>query len=134
MISKSSFWQVRYYEDASKKTIKRSTGQTDKREAIKFAKSFYEQVIYNKLNGLTMTKRSRFDACAKGMMEMQEVRVVRNAISAAAHRNDQYFLDAKVLPEFGELDVSEIDYERLKKFVAKIGADLSGSSIERYLN
>lgn len=38
-----------------------------------------------------------------------------------------------MLPEFRELDVTEIDYERLENFVAKIGADLSGSSIQRYL-
>jgi hypothetical protein len=57
-----------------------------------------------------MIKRSRFDVCATGMMEVQATRVVRNEISAEAHRNDQYFLDAKVLPEFRELDITEIDY------------------------
>jgi len=67
------------------------------------------------------------------MMEMQAARVARNEISAEAHRNDQYFLDAKILPEFRELDVAEISYDMLEKFVAKIGADLAGSSIQRYL-
>lgn len=133
MITKSSFWQVRYYDGNSQKTIKRSTGQTDKREAIKSAKSFYEQIIFNSLNGVAMTKRSRFDICATGMMEVQATRVVRNEISAEAHRNDQYFLDAKVLPEFRDLDITEIDYVRLEDFVAKVGVDLSGSSIQRYL-
>lgn len=133
MMTKSRFWQVRYYENESSKTIKHSTGETDKRKAMAFAKSLYEQTIFNKFNGVAMTKRSRFDVCAIGMMEMQAARVVRNEISAEAHRNDQYFLDAKVLPEFRELDVTEMDYERLEKFVAKIGSDLSGSSIQRYL-
>lgn len=66
-------------------------------------------------------------------MEVQATRVVRNEISAEANRNDQYFLDAKILPEFRELDITEIDYVRLEDFVAKVGTDLSGSSIQRYL-
>lgn len=130
-IAASRFWQVRCYQD--QKQIKRSTGQTDKREAIKFAKQLYEQIIFNKHNGVPQTKKSRFDICAKGMMEMQAARVIRNEISEQAHRNDQYFLDSKVLPAFRELDVAEISYEKLETFVAKIGVDLVGSSIQRYL-
>ncbi|WP_334188925.1 hypothetical protein [Noviherbaspirillum sp.] len=132
-IAASRFWQVRCYEQTTGKTIKRSTGQTDKREALKSAKALYDQILFNRLNGVAMTKKSRFDICAKGMMEMQAARVVRNDISAEAHRNDQYFLDAKVLPEFRELDVTEISYDKLENFVAKIGNDLAGSSIQRYL-
>ena len=79
MITKSSFWQVRYYDGNSQKTVKRSTGQTDKREAIKSAKSFYEQIIFNSLNGVAMTKRSRFDVCATGMMEVQASCVTQKA-------------------------------------------------------
>lgn len=132
-IAASRFWQVRCFESSTGKTIKRSTGQTDKREAIKFAKTLYDQLVFNRLNGVAMTKNSRFDICAKGMMEMQAARVVRNDISAAAHRNDQYFLDAKILPEFRELDVNEITFDTLERFVGKIGADLSASSIQRHL-
>lgn len=130
-IAASRFWQVRCYQDG--KQIKRSTGQTDKRQAIKSAIQLYEQIIFNKLNGVAQTKNSRFDICAKGMMEMQAARVARKEMSAEAHRNDQYFLDAHVLPEFRELDVTEISYDRLEKFVAKIGVDRAGSSIQRYL-
>lgn len=125
------FWQVRCYEN--RKTIKRSTGHTDKREAFKFAKALYDQILLNRINGVALTKKSRFDICAKGMMEMQAARVIRKEISEQAHRNDQYFLDSKVLPEFRELDVAEVSYEKLEKFVAKIGVDLVGSSIQRYL-
>lgn len=130
-IAASKFWQVRCYENG--KTIKRSTGHTDKREAFKFAKALYDQILLNRINGVALTKKSRFDICAKGMMEMQASRVIRNEISGLAHRNDQYFLDSKVLPEFRELDVAEISYEKLENFVAKIGNDLASSSIQRYL-
>jgi hypothetical protein len=51
VLTKSSFCQVRYY-DGNSQTIKHITGQTDKLEAIKSAKSFYEQIILNSLHGL----------------------------------------------------------------------------------
>ncbi|HZW13539.1 MAG TPA: hypothetical protein VFF81_10155 [Noviherbaspirillum sp.] len=131
LIAASPFWQVRCYENG--KTIKRSTGTTDKAAAFKFAKTLYDQILLNRLNGVALTKKTRFDICAKGMMEMQAARVARKEMSAEAHRNDQYFLDAHVLPEFRELDVTEITYDKLEKFVAKIGVDRAGSSIQRYL-
>ena len=132
-IAASRFWQVRCYEQTTGKTIKRSTGQTDKREAFKVAKALYDQILFNRLNGVAMTKNSRFDVCAKGMMEMQAARVARNEITAEAHRNDQYFLDGKILPELREMDVAEVTYDVLERFVAKIGTDLAASSIQRYL-
>ena len=131
LMAASSFWQVRFFD--GKSTIKRSTGQTDKREAIKSAISFYEKLLINKHNGVAVTKNTRFDACAKSFMEAQAARVMRKEMSAECHRNDQYFLNGRVLPAFRELNIAEINYERLQKFVDKIGVDLSGSSIQRHL-
>lgn len=66
-------------------------------------------------------------------MEMQAARVARQEISADAHRNDQYFLDATILPEFREMDIAEIKYDTLERFIGKIGTRLSASSTQRYL-
>ncbi|NVM76363.1 hypothetical protein FHW83_002158 [Duganella sp. SG902] len=131
LMAASSFWQVRFFD--GKSTIKRSTGQTEKREAIKAAISFYEQLMINKHNGVAVIKNTRFDACVRSVMQAQAARVTRKEISAEAHQNDQHFLDGKVLPEFRELNIADINYERLQKFVDKVGVSLSGSSIQRYL-
>jgi len=131
-IAASPYWQVRCFE--SGKTIKRSTGSTDKREAIKFAKSFYEQIIFNKLNGVAMTKRTRFDNCAKSMMETQSARVARKELSLQSHQNDQYLLDAKILPFLRERDIGEIDYGVLNELLSQLSqAQLSASSILRHM-
>lgn len=66
-------------------------------------------------------------------MQAQAARVMRTEMSTECHRSEQYFLDGKVLPEFRELNIADINYDRLQKFVDKIGASLSGSSIQRYL-
>ncbi|MYM70924.1 hypothetical protein GTP56_01765 [Duganella sp. FT134W] len=49
-----SFWQVRFFD--GKSTIKRSTGQTDKRAAITSAISFYEKLLINKHNGVAVAQ------------------------------------------------------------------------------
>jgi hypothetical protein len=90
----SSFWQVRFFD--GKSTITRSTGQTDKREAIKSAISFYEKLLINKHNGVAIVKNTCFDACASSFMQAQAARVMRKEMTAECHRNDQYFLDGKV--------------------------------------
>lgn len=132
-IAASSFWQVRYYDEIAAKTIKRSTGQLQKAPALKEAKALYERILINRHNGVATRKNSRFDVCAKGMMEMQAARVARKEISEAAHQNDQYFLDGTILPEFREIDIAEITYDTLERFIGKIGARLSASSTQRYL-
>jgi hypothetical protein len=131
-IAASPYWQVRCYEGG--RTVKRSTGATHKLEAYKFAKELYEQLIYNKHSGTALTKQSRFDVCANGMMNMQSGRVARKEITAQSHQNDRYLLDSKVLPFFREHDIGEVNYALLDEFLLKLSeAKLSASSIQRYM-
>ncbi|EJN02822.1 hypothetical protein [Herbaspirillum sp. YR522] len=67
------------------------------------------------------------------MMELQQSRVVRKDITPAAHQNDQYFLDATIFPRFRTMDVADVTFDELEKFLAKLGETLSGSSILRHL-
>jgi hypothetical protein len=130
-IAASAFWQVRCFDNG--KSIKRSTGTTDKREAFKFAKNLYEEIIFDKRNGVAITKTTRFDVCAKKMLEMQAARVARDDFTKMSHDNDIYLLDGKILPVFRDKDITEIDHQSLQDFVAKIGGDLKPSSIQRHL-
>ncbi len=132
-IAASRFWQIRLYDEHAKKTIKRSSQSEHKAEAFKAAKALYEQVVFQRLIGASTSAKSRFDVCAKAMMELQQSRVVRKELSLAAHQNDQYFLEATILPRFRTLDVADVTFDELEKFVAKLGETLSGSSILRYL-
>lgn len=126
----SPFWQVRCYD--SGKSIRRSTGATDKRDAFKFAKSLYEKINYDKRNGVAVRKTTRFDVCAKKMLEMQANRVALNDCTKMSHDNDIYLLDGKILPVFRDKDIAEIDHQSLKDFVAHICGDLKPSSIQRH--
>lgn len=117
LIAASPFWQVRCYEGG--KTIKRSTGTSDKREATKVAKTVYEQIIFNKLCGVAQSKNTRFDVCAKKMLDLQAGRVARKEFTAMSHQNDIYLLKSKILPAFREMDIAEISHDALQDFVEK---------------
>ena len=55
----SSYWWVRYW--TQNKMVKRSTKTANKREAIAFAKQFYEETLLRERNLLPITKSPTFE-------------------------------------------------------------------------
>ncbi|WP_258182259.1 hypothetical protein [Burkholderia multivorans] len=128
----STYWQVRYFDGF--KTLKRSTKTSDKREAITFAKTFYEQIIAGKFTSASQAQQTSFEYWTQKMLESQRGRVDRGEFSEQAHRNDQYMLDAKILPELRGRHVKDVTFDALDQFVIKLSAEkLDGSTIQRYL-
>lgn len=127
----STYWQVRYYDGF--KTHKRSTRKSDKREAIAFAKTFYEQIIAGKFASASQAQQTSFGYWTQKMLESQRGRVDRGEFSEQAHRNDKYMLDAKILPELRGRHIKDVSFDVLDQFVIKLSADkLDGSTIQRY--
>ena len=132
MMPASTYWQVRYFDGF--KTLKRSTKTSDKREAIAFAKTFYEQIIAGKFTSASQAQQTSFGYWTQKMLESQRGRVDRGEFSEQAHRNDQYMLDAKILPELRGRHIKDVSFDVLDQFVIKLSAEkLDGSTIQRYL-
>lgn len=132
MMPASTYWQVRYFDGF--KTLKRSTKTSDKREAIAFAKTFYEQIIAGKFTSASQAQQTSFGYWTQKMLESQRGRVDRGEFSEQAHRNDQYMLDAKILPELRGRHVKDVTFDALDQLVIKLSAEkLDGSTIQRYL-
>jgi len=53
-IEASPYWYVRYYKDG--KILKRSTKTSDKREAIAFAKDFWQEIHSNAISSTPVDK------------------------------------------------------------------------------
>ena len=70
------FW-VRYYADG--KTIKRSTKTESKREAIAFAKAFYNEINLRRSQGYSLVQTSSFRSIATEMLKSIKAQVARNA-------------------------------------------------------
>ncbi|WP_243842640.1 hypothetical protein [Paraburkholderia caballeronis] len=113
---------------------KRSTKTADKREAIAFAKTPYEQIVAGKFASASQAQQTSFGYWTQKMLESQRGRVDRGEFSEQAHRNDQYMLDAKILPEFRVRHVKDVLFDALDQLVIKLSAEkLDGSTIQRYL-
>lgn len=132
MMPASTYWQVRYFDGF--KTLKRSTKTADKREAIAFAKTFYEQIIAGKFTSASQAQQTTFEYWTQKMLESQRGRVDRGEFSEQAHRNDKYMYDAKILPELRSRHIKDVSFDILDQFVIKLSAEkLDGSTIQRYL-
>ena len=55
-LAASPFWWVRYY--ANGKTLRRTTKTANKRDAIEFAKGFYDEVNFKQRQGLVLNSRA----------------------------------------------------------------------------
>lgn len=128
----SSFWQVRYFDGL--KTHKRSAKTSNKREAIAFAKTMYEQIMAGKFASASKAHQTSFEYWTQKMLESQQGRVDRKEFSEQAHRNDKYMLDAKILPEFHGLQIKDVTHDVLEQFVIKRSREkLDPSTIQRYM-
>ena len=105
-LTASPFWWVRYY--ANGKTLRRTTKTTSKREAIEFAKSFYDEVNYKMRQGLVLNSRADFELCATALLEQQDAMVKRGEMTAMMQQNDRYRLHKEVLPFFRDYDLKSI--------------------------
>ena len=130
----SSYWWVRYYIDG--KIVRRTTKTDNKSKAYKFAKAFYDELNLRRVQGLSITNKSRFAVCAHAMIKAQQAEVARGEITQDTCTIAQYRLAKSVLPFFGEFDVAEVNYELLEKYLHELSMQkpkLSLSTISSYM-
>ncbi|MDR6420246.1 hypothetical protein J2801_002497 [Paraburkholderia phenoliruptrix] len=132
MMRASSYWQARYFDGV--KMHKRSSRTSDKREAIEFAKAMYRQIIAGSFTSASTANQASFEYWSRQMLESQQGRVDRDEFTEESHRNDQYMLDAKILPDLRSRNIKDVSFELLDQFVVKLsGEKLDPSTIQRYL-
>lgn len=133
-LAASKFWWVRYY--ANSKIYRRSTKCEDKKGALAFAKSFYEDLIVKQRQGLAVSKRGSFEACAAGLIKAQASQLLRGEITKITHDNTKYRLFKTVLPFFRSYDAAAVNYDLLEEFLAKLSKatpKLSTVTINAYM-
>lgn len=130
----SPYWWVRYYAD--RKILRRSTKETNKKNAIAAAKEFYDQIMARKYAGepLSVSKQTSFERCAHEAMEMQLARVTRGELTKMVNDNDGYRMQKHVLPFFSKYDIAKIDFFALELFLRKVKEDkISNSTAIAYM-
>ena len=110
----SPFWWTRYFDG---RHIKRSTKTTDKREAIKAAKAFYEELIVNKKLGVSNNPRkSSFALCADAVIAEDERKAHRGELNRHYVKSQTQIIRKHIMAFFGRSEVSAIGYAELDQF------------------
>lgn len=132
-IPASSYWWVRYYTQG--KLVKKSTKTENQKEAVKFAKEFYETILLRERNLLPVTSSPTFERCAWELIEEQQQRIDRGELNPRLNKNDESALRADILPFFTGMDVRAVNYKHLNAFIAKLSErSLSSATLKKHLN
>ncbi|MGC6452301.1 MAG: hypothetical protein ACON31_00105 [Candidatus Puniceispirillaceae bacterium] len=127
------FW-VRYFADG--KIIKRSTKTENKREAIAFAKAFYDEINLRRSQGYSLVQKSTFRSVATAMLKSMEAQVARNELTPQTYTISEYRLRKTLLPHFGNKDIGDVHYEDLENFLTALSHQtpkLTASTISSYM-
>jgi hypothetical protein len=131
-IPASRFWQVRFFVD--RKYIRKSTKCEEKRDAIEFAKHFYDTIrIIQRSDESVHT--DTFHACTQHMLKRQEAMIARGELSDRTNIEDRKKLDKDILPYFGTMGVAAITTEKLEDYINELSREreLSASTLSKHL-
>ena len=119
-IPASSSWQVRLF--AGRKYLRKSTKCESKRDAIQFAKRFFDEVkIAQRLD--FDVHRDTFAACANHLMKRQQALVGRGERDDRLISEDRKKLAKDILPYFGTMAVADIITETLDDYIDHVSKD-----------
>ena len=129
----SRFWWVRYF--VNNNAVRKSTKTESKREAIEFAKTFYDTVTYNQRHGINATvSATSFAACLREMLKADKAKLDRGEISKITYDNSVYRYEKSITPFFGKMEVKDIDYMCVERYLNELSTkSLSASTLTAYL-
>ena len=129
----SSYWWVRYW--TQNKMVKRSTKTANKREAIAFAKQFYEEILLRERNLLPITKSPTFQKVSDLLIEEQKALIERGERNAKLNVNDEQKLKKDLLPFFKDFHVRDITFKHINDYVKTLAdRELKPATIKVHLN
>lgn len=129
----SSYWWVRYYTQG--KVVKRSTKTQNQREAIEFAKRFYEDILLRERNLLPITKSPTFERCARLLLEEQQHLIDRGERNPKLNDNDRQKLEKDILPFFKGFDIKDVSFKHLNDYLAMLSKrNLAPATLKIHLN
>jgi len=141
----SKYWQVRCF--FSGRTYRRSTKTTSLKQAQRFARWFYEELLikqhfHSNPHAISQTEIQsnspklltlNFAALAAQVYANEQARVERGELGLSSLRMLRNRFDAHVLPHFGQLYPSQVDFTRLNSFAQFLSKSMSTTSVSNYL-
>ncbi|MCX7347504.1 MAG: hypothetical protein NTU78_17555, partial [Alphaproteobacteria bacterium] len=117
-----------------RKYVRKSTGTTDRKQAIEFAKSLYDTIRINQRLDINV-HTDTFHACAQHLIRQQETLVATGQRDERINTEDGKKLKSDILPFFGMLGVGSITASTLDDYIGDLGKrkKLSPSTISKHL-
>jgi hypothetical protein len=117
----SKYWWVRYFVNGN--AVRKTTKTESKREAIAFAKTFYDTVTYNQRHGISSTlSATSFAVCLKEMLKAEKAKLERGEISKITFDNSNYRYEKSITPFFGKMEVKDIDYMCVDRYLNELSS------------
>jgi hypothetical protein len=112
----SRYWQVRCYFDG--KVIKRTLRTTSKRDALRYAKEFYNTklCVANSQHNLLLTRTHSIETTVKLMLATEQARVDRDEVAHHSLVMLKSRIRKQVLPFFKNICVEDIGYAEVERF------------------
>lgn len=129
----SPYWWVRTFHDG--KVYRRSTKTDVKRDALLFARSFYDEVISGRVLAPQREKDVvTFGKVAAAMMKSKLAQVARSDLTDMTYKIMDYRLKKVILPALGNREIGSIHFEDLEELLDDLSHQkLSGSTINGYM-
>ena len=130
----SSYWQVRCYMNG--KILKRSTKTENKRDALNFAKDFYNDLLRRDYEGESLNTTMSFRKVALQMLDEMDNQVKRNELTATTAKIARLRLNKPVFKNLNKTEVASIHYDTLQNFLAKLAEQeqqISADTTKQYL-
>jgi hypothetical protein len=116
--------------------MRRSTKTESKREAIEYAKKYYDEINLKRAAGVAVVARTAFAQCAEHVLESQRGKLARGQLTKDTVDIVTYRLRRSVIPYFGNTDINDIHYEHLEQYLTHLSSQqppLSISTIGAYM-
>jgi hypothetical protein len=130
----SSYWQVRCYMNG--KILKRSTKTENKRDAINFAKDFYNDLLRRDYDGESLNTTMTFRKVALQMLDEMDNQVKRNELTATTAKIAKLRLNKPVFKNLNRTEVASIHYDTLQTFLNRLteqDKQVSADTTKQYL-
>ena len=130
----SSYWQVRCYMNG--KILKRSTKTENKRDALDFARAFYNDLLRRNDEGETLYTTITFRKVALQMLDEMDNQVQRKEITKQTAQMARLRLNKSVYSKMNKMDVASIHYDTLQDLLKRLSnepANLGADTIKQYL-
>jgi len=131
----SKYWYVRLYiRGGPSSGVKKSTRCENLKDAEEFAITWYEDRLLEKRSSRERGALS-FAAYAEKFQDTQNRLIRRGELVSKMYREDALKLTSDVLPRFGEMQITKIDYHAVDSFIdeMKVERDLSQSTLKKYV-